>query len=197
MLEKELSKHRLKKNSGNSSISPSQDPHRIRRTESLIKSVSWRNLGGQPGREGSFLKSVSEPDETVLHQPCFCTSCGNDLSDAVPEFLGKRQVIYIPLAVPAVTEHRIYGKLCGCGHLTASDYPSEVRGSVCYGSNMQALTAYFHARQYIPYERMREMYRDIFGLSGFGWNCSILRREIQGRLRNYPSARSPIRGRRR
>jgi transposase len=81
------------------------------------------------------------------------------------EFIGKRQVIDIPPVVPVVTEHQVYSKRCVCGHLTQSDYPLEAHSPVCYGSNLQALTAYFHARQYIPFERMRELYRDIFGLS--------------------------------
>ncbi|MDR1225043.1 MAG: IS66 family transposase [Tannerella sp.] len=59
----------------------------------------------------------------------------------------------------------LYRKQCSCGHVTQGDYPAEAHSSICYGSGIQALTAYFHARQYIPYERMEELYRDLFGLS--------------------------------
>jgi transposase len=164
MLEKELALYRTKKNSSNSSLPPSQDPHRIKRTESLRVS-SGRKPGGQPGHDGSCLEAVSEPTEVILHQPNYCRCCGKDLSGISAAFIGKRQVIDIPPVTPVVTEHQIYGKRCMCGYLTESDYPVEAHSPVCYGPRLQGLTAYFHSRQYIPFERMRELYLDIFGLS--------------------------------
>jgi len=163
LLEKELLIYRTKKNSHNSSIPPSHDPFRVKRTESL-RVPSGRKPGGQPGHEGVTLEAFSEPTEIVLHQPSYCTSCGNDLSGFSSEFIGKRQVKDIPPIVPTVTEHQLFSKRCSCGHLTVSDYPVEAHSPVCYGPNIQALTAYFHARQYIPFERMRELYDDIFNL---------------------------------
>jgi hypothetical protein len=79
-------------------------------------------------------------------------------------FAGKRQVIDIPPIVPIITEHRIFSRQCTCGHCQTADYPTEAHSNVCYGKNIISLTAYFHARQYVPYNRMREMYCDIFGL---------------------------------
>jgi transposase len=35
---------------------------------------------------------------------------------------------------------------------------------VCYGENLTGLTAYLHSRQYLPFERMSELFSDIFGL---------------------------------
>jgi hypothetical protein len=165
MLECELSSYRTKKNSRNSSIPPSQDPYRNKRTESL-RVKSGLKPGGQPGHHGKGLEKSLEPTETVIHTPCYCTYCGDDLSGIQSEFIGSRQVVDIPPPVkPSVIEHHIYGKRCHCGHFTQSEYPVEAHSPVCYGPNIQALTAYFHARQYIPFERMRELYEDIFGLS--------------------------------
>jgi len=163
-LEKELSFYRTKKHSGNSSIPPSQDPFRAKRTESLRRS-SGLPPGGQSGHEGSCLEMVSDPTEIVEHQPHYCQCCGNDLSNATCEFVGKRQVIDLPVVKPLVIEHRIYNKRCICGHITQSEYPVEAHSPVCYGNRIQATTAYLHARQYVPFERMREMYSDMFGLS--------------------------------
>ena len=164
LLEKELSLYRIKKNSSNSSIPPSQDPHRIKRTESLRKS-SARKPGGQPGHEGSCLEMVSEPDKTILHMPGYCKCCGGDLSAATAQYIGKRQVIDTPPVKPVVTEHQIFGKRCQCGHVTEGDYPPEAHSPVCYGPRIQGLTAYLHSRQYIPYDRIREFYADVLGLS--------------------------------
>lgn len=162
-LEEELLYYRTRKGSGNSSVPPSQDPYRVRRTESL-RSKSSRQQGGQMGHEGSTLEMTSTPTEIIEHHPHYCSCCGKDLSDVSSEFIGKRQVIDIPPIHPVITEHQIYGKRCHCGHITESDYPEEAHSAVCYGNNLQSLTAYFHARQYLPYERMQEMYSDIFGL---------------------------------
>jgi transposase len=163
LLKKELSYYRTKKTSRNSSVLPSQDPYRLKRTESL-REQSGLKPGGQFGHVGSCLEMVLEPTEIVEHHPRYCQCCGKDLSNDVSEFIGKRQVIDIPPIKPIVREDRIYGKRCSCGHIIEIEYPLDAHSSVCYGQNIQALTAYFHARQYIPYERMQEMYCDIFGL---------------------------------
>ena len=163
-LEEELSRYRTKKNSSNSSIPPSQDPHRIKRTESL-RQRSGLKPGGQPGHEGSCLEMVTEPTETILHQPGYCKCCGCDLTGVPAEFAGKRQVIDIPPVTPVVIEHQIYRKRCRCGHVTACDFPVEAHSPVCYGPRLEGLTAYFHSRQYIAFERLGELYLEVFGLS--------------------------------
>lgn len=49
-------------NSRNSSIPPSQDQNRKREK----KSAGKRKAGGQPGRSGTTLKPIEEPDEIQL-----------------------------------------------------------------------------------------------------------------------------------
>jgi transposase len=107
----------------------------------------------------------AEATSVIRHELGYCTHCGIDLSETTPEFAGKRQVIDLPSIEPKIIEHQIYRKQCTCGHVTQGDYPAEARSSICYGAEMQALTAYLHARQYIPFERMEELYHNLFGLS--------------------------------
>ena len=163
ILEEKLSLYEHQKNSGNSSKPPSQDLFRPKRTESLRKK-SENKPGGQKGHIGSFLEFSDTPDEIVEHKSDYCSVCGRILSSTESVFAGKRQVIDIPPIVPRITEHHVYSRQCSCGHCQVSDYPKEAHSSVCYGKNILGLTAYFHSRQYIPFERMREMYRDLFGL---------------------------------
>jgi len=163
-LDKELSYYRTKKNSGNSSVPPSKDPYRVKRTESLRKPTD-KKAGGQPGHKGSFLEQTETPDQIIIHQPDYCQCCGEDLRHISGEFMGKRQVIDIPPIVQQVTEHQTFGKRCRCGHVNEGAYPQEAHSSVCYGNNLQVAVAYFYARQYIPFERMREMFSDLFGIS--------------------------------
>ena len=162
-LEEKLCRYEHPKNSGNSSIPPSQDPFRAKRTESL-REKSGKKPGGQQGHTGHSLEISDHPDEVIDHRSDYCSVCGQDLSSVETVFVGKRQVIDIPPIVPRIIEHRIHSRQCSCGHCQVSDYPVEAHSSVCYGTNLLGLTAYLHSRQYIPFERMREMYQDVFGL---------------------------------
>jgi transposase len=162
-LESSLLYYEHPKNSSNSSQPPCQDPFRGKRTASL-REKSGRHPGGQPGHAGSTLEFSSSPDKVIEHVSTYCSVCGNDLSDEASVFVGKRQVIDLPPIVPVITEHRIYSRRCSCGHSQVSTYPQEAHSRVCYGDNLTGLTAYFHSRQYIAFDRMRELYSDIFNL---------------------------------
>ena len=78
-LEAKLSKYENPKNSGNSSVPPSQDP--FRKTKSL-RVKSNKPQGGQKGHKGSKLEMVSAPDITVIHDIDQCSCCGTALPKA-------------------------------------------------------------------------------------------------------------------
>ena len=82
-----------------------------------------------------------------------------------PKLFGKRQVVDIPEITRTVTEHQVYKKVCSCGCTTKGAYPNGVDAPVCYGKNTQALISYLSARQYIPYKRLEEILRNVFGLN--------------------------------
>lgn len=163
-LTNRLSRYDTPKNSNNSNKPPSSDFPKQQRTKSLRES-SGKKPGGQPGHEGTTLRTVSIPDFIEAHSPFFCTCCGEDLSAQPGQFAGKRQVIDIPPIVPIVTEHQLFDKRCTCGHLNVASFSPGVTAPVSYGENVQALTAYLSARQYLPVKRMAELLSDMFGLS--------------------------------
>jgi transposase len=152
-----------RKNSRNSSVSSSKDENRPLKNQSL-RTKSNKKAGGQPGHEGTTLKMVENPDQIIYHKPDFCNCCGNDLSDKPEELLLKRQVVDIPVIFPKYTEHRIFKKTCSCGHQNKSVFPENVRATISYGANIQATIAYMHTRQYLPFERMSEYFRDVCNL---------------------------------
>lgn len=160
---KELVYYRNKKDSNNSSIPPSQDPFRIKRTESL-REKSGKKPGGQQGHEGKTLEMVENPDSIVKHTPKNCTCCGKDLSEIPSIFVGKRQVLDIPKIEYLITEHQIFGKQCICGHYEKSAYPIQAHSPICYGENIMTISAYLNSRQYVSYERMQEMFKDVFNV---------------------------------
>tara|TARA_R110002072_G_C7892808_1_gene528951 strand:- start:5 stop:1369 length:1365 start_codon:yes stop_codon:yes gene_type:complete len=162
-LEERLAGYENPKNSHNSSVPPSKDENRPLKNRSL-RTRSGKKVGGQPGHEGTTLKMAGSPDQVIDHKPGFCNCCGKDLSDRPEELLSKRQVVDIPVICPKYTEHRVFGKTCSCGHRNKPDFPENIRTAISYGANVQATIAYMHTRQYLPFERMGEFFRDVCNL---------------------------------
>lgn len=155
-----LSKYETPKNSNNSSIPPSKDENRPKRTS--LREKTGRKPGGQKGRKGNTLKMVETPDNIEKHIPSYCKCCGNDLSSFPYEFSGKRQVLDIPEIKINVTEHQVFKRVCTCGQKTTSLYPSQANAPVSYGNNIESLIGYFHSRQYLPFMRMKELFNVVF-----------------------------------
>lgn len=176
ILKEKLTKYENPKNSNNSSVPPSKDENRPFKSKSLRKKTG-RKPGGQKGHEGTTLSMTSNPDETIDHTPEYCACCGKDLSGTPGEFVERKQVIDLPPIEPTVTEHRVYKKECSCGHITMSSFPGGLQAPVSYGPMIESLTGYFHSRQYIPFLRMQELFRDIFSvlISEGGIHCLLNR----------------------
>ena len=162
-LETELAQYRTLKNSGNSSLPPSSDFAHPKRNQSL-REKSGNNPGGQFGHEGHTLQMKEVPDKVVKHSPCICGKCGMDLANVSETFIEKRQVVDIPPVQVIYTEHQVYKKTCKCGHVTAGIFPKEVTVPIQYGSSVEATTVYLHSRQYLPYERMSELFKHVMNL---------------------------------
>lgn len=164
VVEQQLAKLLTRKDSHNSSVPPSKDENRPNRTNSL-REKSDKKVGGQPGHEGKTLEMTTKPDEIIDHRSCFCPHCGTDVSEMPVEVSASRQVIDIPVIRQVVTEHRIYRHRCNCGHVFESDFPQGVDWPVSYGRNIESLVGYLNVRQYLPFKRLQEMMRDVFGVS--------------------------------
>jgi len=104
----------------------------------------------------------SNPDEIKDYIPEYCSSCGMELKDIPYEMVDRRQVADIPEIRIKVTEYRIYQKRCKCGHITTSRCEEGLKNRIVYGKNIEALAAYFSVRQYTPFQRMQEIFRDVF-----------------------------------
>lgn len=162
-LENQLARYQTPKNSRNSSVPPSKDDSRPKKNQSLREDTD-RKPGGQPGHKGHTLEMTSSPDIIKDHVPFFCTCCGRDLSTVPAELSSKRQVLDLPVIRPLCTEHRSYHKTCPCGERNRAAFPESVNSPVQYGSGVQTMVSCLHARQYVPYRRMKELFRDCFGI---------------------------------
>ena len=191
-LEAELAIYKNKKNSNNSSIPPSKDENRPLKNQSL-RAKSGKKAGGQPGHKGKTLECSDVIDTVVDHVPGFCNCCGKDLEDVAEVLVGSRQMIDIPVIKPVFIEHRVYRKVCTCGHKMESDFPSNLAAKVQYGPNVEALIGYLHARQYLPYERMEEFFTDVMCLPvSVGGINNILKRLSRKAFPHYQQIKERI-----
>lgn len=162
-LKERLSHYETPKNSRNSSIPPSKDENCPKPNQSLRESTG-KKPGGQFGRKGKTLEMTKNPDEIVNLEPGYCNFCGNSLEAEMSIGTKARQVVDIPIPKAVFTESRAHAKSCTCGRKTQASFPKGVTSPVSYGSRTESLIGYFHARQYLPFARMKEMFNDVFEL---------------------------------
>lgn len=163
-LKERLAKYENPKNSRNSSIPPSRDENQPKKNQSLRKPTG-RKPGGQKGRDGKTLEMTAHPDVIIELQPDYCTTCGASLQGMPPFKKKSRQVVDIPLLKAVYTEYQTFSKVCDCGCQTIADFPERVKAPVSYGENIESLIAYFHARQHVPFARMKEIFNTVFGVN--------------------------------
>jgi len=194
VLEAALAIYKNKKNSGNSHTPPSRDENRPMKNQSLREKTD-KKVGGQQGHEGKTLECSATIDTIIEHVASYCNCCGGDLTDVPEALIETRQVIDIPVIKPVCTEHRIYRKTCKCGHSTESNFPAHIAAKVQYGSGVESLVGYLHARQYLPYQRMKEFFTDVMGLPvSVGGIHNILKRLTLKALPHYEQIKERLYG---
>jgi transposase len=195
ILKERLDKYEKPKNSGNSSIAPSQDPYR--KTKSL-RERSNKLQGGQKGHKGSKLRKVTAPEFTINHGVDQCGCCGNNLKDTAHTY-DARQVFDIPTIGIEVTEHRRLHKTCGiCGKQNTGEFPEGLVQEAQYGNSLKSLCVYLQNYQMLPFARCKEFIADLTGhnfsrgsLSNFQKQCFV---SLQGYEQNIKQQllQSPI-----
>lgn len=154
----------LAKDSHNSSKPPSSDGFGKKSKSQCAKSN--RKVGGQKGHKGNTLQMVADPDEIVVHSVEQCHHCGFPLSDNPAADVEKRQVFDIPPLRLQVTEHHSQLKICPCClRQSKAAFPDGVNSAVQYGNRIRALVVYLMNYQFIPYERCRAFFTDLFSHS--------------------------------
>lgn len=150
----------LNKNSRNSSKPPSTDTKKNRRS---LRKKSDKPVGGQKGHKGNTLIMVDNPDHVVIHPINECKSCDRSLRDAPVTDHERRQIFDLPNVRVIVTEHRAEIKVCPhCATLNKADFPKEVQHSTQYGPGLKAVAVYLSQYQLIPFDRLGEIFADLF-----------------------------------
>ena len=163
LLMEEIALLKNGRNSGTSSTPPSHD---LGRSNSIsLREKSGKQSGGQSGHKGHFHALSDTPDQVFDSLPGVCEQCGEDLRHIESETYTRRQVVDIPPVQPHYTEHRSHVKTCPlCHFVNRGSFPEEVKSPLQYGSSVESMAGYLSVYQDIPYRRMKELFRDCFGL---------------------------------
>jgi transposase len=160
---KEL-ENRLGKDSHNSSKPPSSDG--LGKKPVSLRPKSTRKPGGQPGHRGKRLEFCSHPDQVVIHTPPCCQECGTDLEEVPGQVDARRQVYDLPPQKLVVSEHRTEHKCCpNCGIKNLGTFPQEVTAQVQYGPRVKALGVSLLNFQLLPFQRIADLFADLFDAS--------------------------------
>lgn len=161
----------LAKNSRNSSKPPSADglkkakPHSSDKRRKKRKCEN-RKPGGRKGHKGHRLKPVHEPDHTIVHAIGECKECGRSLGgEAAIDYEG-RQVFDIPPVSMEGTERRAEIKECpDCGAVSKAAFAQGVAAPTQYGARLKAYAVYMRDYQFLPYKRLSEFFRGLYGMN--------------------------------
>ena len=155
--------NQINTNSKNSSKPPSSDG--FAKTKSLRKK-SGKKSGAQKGHPGHTLEMVDRPDKVQVHRVTRCQDCGAWIADQPVNSIERRQVVDTPPLKLEATEHQTEQKTCHiCGARNKATFPEGVNQPVQYGLLIKALAVYYNQYQLIPFDRVEEMFKDLFGQS--------------------------------
>ena len=162
LLLKLIEKQGVKKDSHNSSLAPSSD---IGRKNQSLRPPSVLKIGGQLGHKGHTLAQRADPDTIIDLKSDFCQNCGASLSGLCYTLISRRQVLDVPPILPTCSEYRQYACDCGkCGYVQKAAYPKDITAPIQYGSGVLTLVSYFSVYQYLPYHRLSQLFKAVFGL---------------------------------
>ena len=157
----------LKQNSRNSHWPSSRDKSRKKKRTKSLRRKSDKKPGGQKGHQGHTLKMNDTPDVVTVHRPHACQHCQQPFpAEQQAVTVDKRQVHDLPPLQVVVTEHQTETLCCPhCGQLSQGTFPPDVIAPVQYGPGIQQLAVYLKSEQYIPYDRSRQFFTDLFDLN--------------------------------
>ena len=156
----ELSSKKVRKDSHNSSMPPSNDGYekKPKQTKSL-REASNKKVGGQPGHKGNSMQITREPDETKTYLPKQCEGCPYASQCAGNYcFSGTRYECDIEVKTK-ITAHKVLS--CNCplqnGSKISGNYPEGITASKQYGKSLKAFVLSLLTVGYMSVNRVQEL----------------------------------------
>jgi len=176
----------LAKNSSNSGKPPSSDGFQKSQRNQSLRVKSGKKPGGQLGREGKTLNPVVNPDKIEIHATLTCNGCQGSLETIEAVSVDRRQVFALPPVLVLVTEHRAETKICPCcGTKNKGKFPENVNAFVQYGERVKAFAAYFLHQHLIPFERVAQIFEDVFDIPLSPGTCANMDKKLFKNLETF------------
>ena len=157
---------RLLKNGKKSTTSHTSPSHDIGRSNSIsLREKSGKKTGGQPGHKGTTLQMSSTPDDIIEYKSEHCALCSTAIDPNTFILQERKQEIVIPPIKARYVEHRSYSNVCTCGYTNVEVLPTHLQAPIQYGASVSAAIAYFFAYQYVPYNRIKHLMLDLYGIA--------------------------------
>ena len=158
-------KEQLNKNSKNSSKPPSSDGFKKPAPKSLRK-PSDKKIGGQEGHQGTYLSVISDPNEIVKHMPSACEGCPHyKMCKGTACVAEKRHVIDAVVTVNVVEHQLLEIPVCMLhGDTRKGSFPNDVKATVQYGENLQALSVALNTVGAVSVKRTHEILSGVFNI---------------------------------
>lgn len=161
--------NKLGLNSSNSSKPPSSDENRKKKN----KNKSHAPRGGQKGHKGSTLKPVDNPN--VIKSISIDRRTLDTSKTYKSRGYSARQVIDIKISV-VITEYRAEVLIDSEQNEYVAEFPEWLTRPIQYGASVKANATYFSTYQLIPYERLRDQFKDEYNIpiskgSIYNFNC--------------------------
>lgn len=169
-------------NSTNSSVPPSRDINRKRGSRRKVAGEK-RKPGGQPGHEGTNLQREESPDKIEELKIDKSTLPKGTYTQAGFE---ARQVIDIVIS-KHVTEYQAEILKDSEGREFIAVFPAGITRPVQYGVSVKAQAVYMSQQQLIPYDRIRDYFKDQCGISLSAGSVFNFNKQAFGLLETFES----------
>ena len=164
---KEL-KEQLNKNSKNSSKPPSSDGLKkpaVNKNKSLRES-SRKKQGAQEGHDGVHLSVISEPDHIEDHMHSDCTGCPHRAKCLSKACIKETRHEVDAVVTVDVTAHNLI-EVRECllhGGVKTGSFPENIKATVQYGKNLQAMVVAFNTVGAVSINRTHEILSSVFNI---------------------------------
>ena len=162
---KEL-KEQLNKNSKNSSKPPSSDGLKKPNKDRSLRQKSGKKQGAQDGHDGVYLSVISNPDFIEKHMHSDCDGCPYRDSCLDKACVKESRHEIDAEVVVNVTEYQlIVVHDCPLQHCEkAGAFPTDIKATVQYGKNLQAMVVAFNTVGAVSINRTHEILSSVFNI---------------------------------